>query len=396
MTITISTKPAPFHAGVPLFGAVLAALLLLAIAPARTAEAQRSGGPGWNAWLGCWESVEVVGPGQFQPGDRSTVCVLPTTADDAVELATIAEGTVVSRERLVADGTQRPTERDGCAGWESLAWSGDGARLHQRSHFDCPGNLQRTASGILGFSTDGQWLTVQAVDVGEFTDVRVIRYRAATAPPSIAAEVAESLQNRTMALDAARSAASAPVGVDDVTEATTVVDVAAVEAWLVENGQAFDVDGAGLLRLADAGVPTRVIDLMVALSYPDVFAIDRAAREGEMREDDRPLPPRRAGPVAVLDPWYSPYGYRGYNGRYDRYGRYGRWYGPPVIVVREPPRDEDDAGRLVNGRGYTRGSGGGASSRGTGAASGPRPSAGGSGSDDSGRSTGRTAKPRPD
>src|SRR5207244_1725794 len=78
-----------------------------------------------------------------------------------------------------------------------------------------------------------------------------------------------------------RAAAAVSLATDDVGEAARRVDTSVLEAWLVERGESFTLDAKRLVTLADAGVPTPVIDLMVALSYPKVFAINAASRQGE-------------------------------------------------------------------------------------------------------------------
>jgi len=56
-----------------------------------------------------------------------------------------------------------------------------------------------------------------------------------------------------------------------------------VESWLVEEGEGFALSARRLDQLKSAGVPDRVIDVMVALSYPGVFAINLATHSGERR-----------------------------------------------------------------------------------------------------------------
>ena len=161
------------------------------------------------------------------------------------------------------------------------------------------------------------------------------------------------------------------------------------------------------------------------MSYPDRFQLNAGVPGQEMAVSalDRGSLRRRWAYTGVMgpsfyDPFYAPWSLRfGYgNGwyGYDPYGwgygygyRYGGGYGyggyrPTVIVVDQAPREH---GRVINGRGYSRGrspgasggsggsyvpsrSGGGGS--GTGATSGGASSSSGS----RGTSTGRTAKPR--
>ena len=77
------------------------------------------------------------------------------------------------------------------------------------------------------------------------------------------------------AITAARLASTAELNVNDVIEAGAAVDPAVVEAMLVETQASFALDRRTLLQLDDSGVPAEVIDLMVALSFPDEFVVER-------------------------------------------------------------------------------------------------------------------------
>lgn len=77
-----------------------------------------------------------------------------------------------------------------------------------------------------------------------------------------------------MSVRAARLSASRPVDGDEVLEAAERLPVEAVEAWIAESGQGFDLTGDGLVWLADAGLDERIIDVMVAVSNPRYFQLD--------------------------------------------------------------------------------------------------------------------------
>ncbi len=401
-------------------GMAVALTSLLAIAPG-TGSAQVEAG--WGAYLGCWtpQSSDQAVAGATDA--ERTLCILPGANAVTVELATVVDGAIVERETIDASGARRDFERDGCVGWESARVSADGTRIYQNSEYECPGPFQRATSGILGILPGGEWVNVQGVSAGEYTSVQVMWHQRIVDAGTVNADVALALQDRAMQVATARVAASAPLRLDDVIDASREVDGAVVEAWLIEHGQNFRVNARELVALEDAGVPTGVIDLVVALSNPRVFAIDLSARQAEYS----PPPSAVGAPVGVRgirDPWYDPW--------YDRYGRYDRWgyrygygygygsgyyyprYQPPVIIIREPgdPGDgnESQRTRAVNGRGYTRG-GTASSTQGSGSSGGTarRPSepasSGSSGSsttrsgssDSSGGAQapeGRTAKPR--
>jgi len=389
-----------------------AALCFASTAPARGQDAPTD--PRWLAFLGCWESNAAT-----------RVCVVPAPGASAVDLVTIVNGQVAARERIAATGERQPRSRDNCTGWESAEWSALGQRIYLRSEYACAGAAARSASGLIAMSGDGQWLHVQGVTVRGQTGIRVLRYWEAAPDSGLPSEIVAALQAGVWAVSEARATAGAPLATDDVVEASRHVDAPVLEAWLAERGEPFAIDAKRLVALADAGVPPRVIDLMVALSYPRAFAINAASRQTERRVGQADVSQTGgAGPIGLVGPiepycygahsWYSQnaydcsgFGYGGYSPY--GFGGYG-WYpggSPFTIVLLNSGGSPRSHGRVVNGRGYSQdGSTGGAqvparpafeprspSGRG-GATSSGTGSASSSGTS-SGSTEQRTAKPRP-
>ena len=404
--------------------AVAAAAALLLLGAATRAPAQGiEPDPRWQSWLGCWEPVDSSTAVMRINVRTPVVCVTPAPGKSAVDIAMVAEGKIVERERVDASGEQRQSTREGCRGWESAEWAPDGKRVYLRSEYTCDGGLKRGSSGLIAISPSGEWLAIHGVNAGGNRGVRVLRYREARYAQSLPEEIASALKGRTMSAGAARIAAGAPLEIADLLEASRRLDPSVMEAWLIERGEGFAVDANRLVQLEKAGIPDRVIDVMVALSYPKVFAFNAASGEAELRAEEglqrAPSAYGTPGQVAYID--WDPFYYSGYGwNRYSRYGYspygYGYGYGwypgnrPVVIVVRGSPGDvAARGGRVVAGRGYTRGGsgsgdGGTATRRGgSGSGSGSSSSVGSSGGSSGGRATGsstgssgsgRTAKPR--
>ena len=410
-----------------------AAALLLAGAAALPASAQTpAGGGGWSAFLGCWRplSPDASQGARWSPVPNAgapTLCVVPTDRESAAELVTLAGDSIAARDTVDVAATPRTREREGCSGSESAAWSSDGTRIYMRASYSCARGLAQSSSGVLALSTGEELLDVEQTTRGAAKGVHVSRYVRVANAAKLPRELATRLTGSEMEHGLARGAASAPLTVAAIADLSRQVDPEVVEALLVEHGDHFTVDAKQLAALADAGVPGRITDVMVALTYPRRFAIASAppAPENRVTANDRVprtiIDPSLIGYSSIYAPLgygmygYSPYAYSPY--RYAPYGYGGYGYGgyaygyyqPPIIVVRtEPARPH---GRVVNGQGYARGSDGGTS---TGETAHPRPSSG-SGSGSSGASSGssnsggsssgssssgssggtRTAKPRP-
>src|SRR5690606_36648710 len=85
----------------------------------------------------------------------------------------------------------------------------------------------------------------------------------------------------------------------------------------------FAVDAEQLEQLADAGVPGKVIDAMVALSYPKVFAIAGSEDIGMRADEVAMQDEERTGGRTIISTMMYPYGY-GYYG----YSPFDYFYSP--------------------------------------------------------------------
>jgi len=399
----------------------LASVLLLvvpALANAQTAQIDAR----WQPWLGCWTQVaSAVETLTSPPAAGRLACVVPAAGTSAVDIVTVADRRIVSREHIEATSAHRTSERDGCTGWESAEWSSDARRVYLQSEYDCAGGVKRRSTGVIAMTLKGEWLNITGVAVRENTGVRVLHHRPAATPSALPEEMASALDGKAFAVDAARVAAASPIGTADIADASRHVNAAVVEAWLGESGQKFTVDAKRLIELADAGVADRVVDMLVALSYPEVFSIKPSPTSvGALASTEPPAgiqtdiisagSPFECGPYTYGLSLYafdgcSPYGYGFYGARYGYspynnfgygeyvYGGYGGWYlaNQPAIGLIAPPENASTHGQVVNGRGYVQGSHGDSAASG-GSSDGSSISSGSSGGASSGGD--RTAHPR--
>lgn len=312
----------------------------------------------WLPFLGCWVEVEAV--------DGPMTCIVPE--GQGVAVLTVAEGQVTDRRALLADGVERDAGVAGCTGGEAAEFSPDGHRLYTRSALDCGGQDRRTR-GLMAMVDSNRWIEARALGAEDDGVAWVRRYRPAPATRIEAAGLTERLSPAAspQALEMARAAASARITTDDIIEAHARTHPEAVRAWIAENGEPLRLDADQLVRLADAGVPPEVIDVAVAVSFPDRFDVARApgddARYGYAGYG--------YGTWGAWSP-FSPYYYDPFYYRYSRYSSYygSGWYGPgyigyrPTIVVVSPSNPQArPAGRLIKGQGYTRGTSSGTASR---------------------------------
>jgi hypothetical protein len=423
----------------------------LTIAVAGIAAAQPTSAstpdPRWAPWMGCWqvseESVQDAARllAELTEGSQPTraatpgarVCVTPA-AEGGVTVTTMANGNAIQVETIVADGRERPISETDCRGTQRAEWSELGARLFARAEITCSNQPTRIVSGLAAMVAGPMWLDIQVIESQGQKSVRVRRYHRAAEPAAPLASV--------------RSIATMPLGgklsIADIKEASTKVPTEALQAAVLDLGEGgYDLKAKQLIELDDAGVPDTVIDLMIGMSFPKRFTVERASSggggfAGYWNELDiwpymAMVPyvgfwpgygfPYYGSPFysplysAYYSSFYSPFGYR-YWGYFD-HGYYNQGgYGFVVVDgggggTVTPPSTTGE-GRVVNGQGYTRvrrnepepairvnnGNGGGwgtASTGNGGSSSGSGSSGVSSGGYSSGGSSGgdRTAVPRP-
>ncbi len=328
---------------------------VMATAFARPLDAQQI--HRWQAFFGCWTSTD---PGVA----NSVLCFTPDGA--GVEVSTVVDGEPASTESVLADGQERMVEIEGCTGFRSVEFSLDGRRVFTRSRVACADET-RSNSGVMAFVAPDRWVDVRSIEIGGEPVTWMQEYRPVDPEWFYEHGIQDpSVLDRQTVL-AMRLRASQPIGNVDVEEAASHIATGAVEMWVAVQPSAFTLDASEIVRLADSGMPTSLIDLMVAVSYPDRFAVslDGAATiyepEPEPSVVQYSIPRRRPSRSYFFDPYFI-------SGPY-RYGRYGYpvnryyisyWGGFPVYSVYAPrtiviqPREPSSQGRMVNGFGYSR------------------------------------------
>jgi hypothetical protein len=370
-------------------------ILLAALAFPAQAQVDQSSSR-WLSFIGCWEPLGAE-------GEAGLLCF--RLADGGVEMSNVFEGEVTPPESLIADGVARPVNAEGCSGTESVEFSEDRRRVFTASSFVCEGGETRTGSGVMSFISPTQWVDVRSLDVDGEPVAWVQRYSAATLGSLTDHDVEDPAAGLRDAVRTRRLLAARDLFIDDVEEAAARIDPEAVKIWVATRGSEFDLNGSELVRLADSGLPEDVIDVMVAASFPERFALtpDGVPQDVVDRvSGDAYRGGARVGFRSYLwDPFYapfgysyrySPFGYYGYGGGGGG-GYYGGYYGyvPATVVV--VPRDNDvrpSGGRIVNGQGYRRPSPSGGSGS-SGGSTGAARSSGSGGGDSSGGSSGSSA-----
>jgi hypothetical protein len=397
------------------FARVGAVTLAVVIGVAAVGAAQPAPGAGasldsrWTPWLGCWQLIDesVQDPqflaealsalGRSRANAGTLVCVTP--ANTGVAMTTVVNDRPVLTETIVANGSNQPLTEPDCRGWHRAEWSQDAPRLYAQAELACANQALRTVSGMSMMMTGPLWIDIQLIESEGRKTLRLRRYRKSS-------NLKHAGDLAWLERQAPRGTLPSRLTVADVQEANGKVARETLQAALVELKHGFDLNAKALIALDRMGVPDDVIDLMVALSYPERFVVERnTSASGSFGGGFDSMWPYYTDPFFFTS-YYAPFGYR-YWGHYDGY----YFQGPGFVVVDpEPGIQPSGRGRVVDGHGYTRirpnepdssgrpgGGGMGSSSvdRSGGAGSSGGVSSSGYSSGGSGGGGERTAQPRP-
>ncbi len=331
-------------------------------AGAATAVAADLADARWLPWMGCWQlREEQVDPAAAGDGaefpERTVVCITPAEDGGGATLTARADDGVLVERTLVADGVRHALTEGDCSGWERREWSDDGRRLFTRGEVRCGTDEPRRMSGVSLLSNRSTWVDVQSVSVGGRGHIEIRRYN-----PARDAEASDDVRLPATpgAIRDARQSVAGPLTASSVREAAAKADSPVVEALLTETRPRLDLDAATLIELDDAGVGGNVIDVLVALAYPDHFVVER--RSGGRRGGGGGLGGGGLGSWSPSGSYWAPFGYSylGWYG-YDTW-RNAYWYNPyyyngwggPRAVAAGAEDVETGTGRVVRGLGYTR------------------------------------------
>jgi uncharacterized membrane protein YgcG len=305
------------------------------------------------------------------------MCITPDK--NGVRMQTIVGTTRGIDELVIPDAVAHAITDPECKGTERAEWSTDGARVFRDTDVTCGKEPARAIKSVAFLAPGPSFINVQQISGADATSsVRVQRYRRAANQ-----QLADgSKAPQPPAGAAARTSPELTTwSVDDVIEASSKIPAEALQAALTEVHHGFELNKKTLIALDDAGVEDHVIDLMVALTYPKRFVVERAGggstsgvSMGSGWFDPFMMSPMMGAYAECFSPYgygyrtyygmcnsmgYSSFGYNYYGYGYNRYGYgvNGGW----IDVGNLPPGTGNGGGqvepqadgRVISGRGYT-------------------------------------------
>ena len=321
----------------------------------------------WAPWLGCWQlweeeldtfaSADDTGQGALL--ERTLVCVEP--AGSGITMTASEGKRQLVERRIVADGVRHGVVDSNCRGWERSDWSRDGHRLYTTSELQCSDLPTRRLSGLSLLDSPSSWIDIQFVDMGEHHQLEVRRYTAVQAETEASKPADSALEIGQSEIRQARRESAEVPNLADIMEASRHTTPRVVESLLMKAEPRLHLDSHALVGLDDAGIDHGVIDLLVALSYPEQFVVEHRDRSGAWSSRSGNGFGRFYDPIWYSDlyPYYiTPMGYRYWGSSYNPYFYNPYFYGgavaSPFVIISERSASQLDAAGAVNGRGYTR------------------------------------------
>jgi hypothetical protein len=322
-------------------------------------------------WIGSWRLVaNKVNSSESELVQEFLLTISPGSSEKSITMKGYRDETPLAEEVVIVDGLRHQLTDDRCTGWYQYSWSENGKRLLFNSESTCPGNPLRIISGMSIFDGNGCWLDIQLLDNGADKATNTRKYR--------------NVDNDSVTLSAinanrissSRSAASKGFSISEIIELSSKVESEVLEAALLEMGKPFPINSENLAHMADSRVPSRVIDLMVALSFPDKFYVQGRAISlawgTEARQECQYFrtPYYYCSYKHTYFPWHwalsacVPCGYS-YLGWYIEPGwYYSFWTSPPYYYTGGGGGGREiDSGSLIVGHGYRNNNSGSSSRR---------------------------------
>ena len=321
----------------------------------------------WLPWIGYWHLISnKVNTNESSLKKEYLLTIEPGSNGNSVTMKGQRDDKILVEEEIIADGLQHPLTDKKCSGYYMYSWSETGKRLLFNSESNCPGNTQHKISGMSIINDNRDWLDIQLLQTGSEKAISIRRYRSVDNGSIIPGRYTPDK------IGISRIAAGKNFSIDEIIELSKKIEPEVLEAALLEIRKPFPINSKQLIKLSDSGVDSRVVDLMVALTFPEKFTVGQEAVSLMMAERPGNNYPR----YRFVNDYYSYYcpilpwhwtssSYMSYIYGYSYYGWYltdGRYYPlwthPPVYYYDGGGGGGSiDKGTLIKRHGYIPSSG---------------------------------------
>jgi hypothetical protein len=342
-----------------------------AAAQTNTAAAKSSLRP----WTGVWTFVDdATSKISTSPGTKSTVEIRLTPDNKGLEISRKVPNQPDVKDLLIPDGSRRPMTASNCSGWQSAKLIPEAGLIISSSEMNCKDKGFLATTNVKMILAADKMVDILALNAAGQTRLAARRLMLEN---DLASEV-NSEPGYITVMD--RMALAEPWNINTVIHLSKTMETQMLEAALLEKKARLDLTTESLRELKYAKTPKEIIDLLVALAYPDKFHIEKNGTV-ELRpwldsSSSTAVVPMGLGGISYvptinnypgmfyncysMNGYYSGYAYSGYpGGCYSYYSPF--WWDYPVYVpntVFIGPGGggstgwTSGTGRLVAGTGY--------------------------------------------
>ena len=224
-------------------------------------------------WIGEWTIVEDQSADRTNETSLSALVEIRQTADGkGLEIVRkMPQGPDV-KEVLVPDGTRRPIDAKNCSGWQIAQLVPEAGAIISSSEMNCKDSGSFTTSNLKMILANDQMVDILGIKTAGQTRIATRRLRFEQETTS-----AEDSRSRMTAM-VARTAAAASWNLNTIARLSGFVDTPVLEAALLERNVQLSVTAKSLKQMEADKIPKEIIDLLVALAFPDKFDIQTNGR----------------------------------------------------------------------------------------------------------------------
>jgi len=311
----------------------------------------------WLPWIGTWQLVSDTVPVANEDLKKKFLLeIRPKEDGKAVMMTAFEDKKVLFEDTITADGASRSLKEDDCTGWYRYSWSDTGERRLFESEMNCGNEASRRISGLSIMNQKEEWLDIQLMQSQDDRIITIRRYK-------ILDKTTGTHDTGIQDIYGYHAVAGNNFSIKEIIELSHKVPSEVLEAALMEYRAPFKINAKTLTRLADSDIPDSLIDLMVALSFPEEFIIEQDTISPVMRADSGRLERNAYYSVpmpvyySIVDPYFPWYWSPNTYSLYWNYGWSvwpGYYYVNPGFGGSPGSPDRTNSGILVNGQGYTK------------------------------------------
>ncbi len=137
----------------------------------------------WRPFFGCWataSSYNMLGP---------TVCVVPTTRANIIELVSVVRDSIVDRALVGATSDEHVSGGDNCVVVNAAQWSLDQRRVSTRTVVTCAGIAVRQSSHLYTMIRPDAFTRIESMTADGNTTLRAVTFTALGDVPAVPADV---------------------------------------------------------------------------------------------------------------------------------------------------------------------------------------------------------------